>query len=75
MEHQRIVRLIMDLPFNGAFLFGPEFAETDAPQEWKFTDMEVLKKALAERLGNRPAQLLIKGSRAMRMERVMEIFS
>ena len=37
--------------------------------------MEVLKKALAERLGNRPAQLLIKGSRAMRMERVMEIFS
>ena len=74
-EHQRMVRLIQSLSFTDVFLFGPEFAETDAPQEWKFTDMEVLKKALAERLGNRPAQLMIKGSRAMRMERVMEIFS
>ena len=70
-----MVRLIQSLSFTDVFLFGPEFAETDAPQEWKFTDMEVLKKALAERLGKRPAQLLIKGSRAMRMEQVMEIFS
>ena len=74
-EHQRIVRLIMDLPFNGAFLFGPEFAATRAPESWKFTDIRKLEMALAEIIGNRPAQLLIKGSRAMRMERVMEIFS
>ena len=74
-EHQKIVRLIQSLPVAGVFLFGSEFAETDAPREWKFTDMELLKKALAEKLGERPAQLLIKGSRAMRMERVMDIFS
>ena len=70
-----MVRLIQSLPVTGVFLFGSEFAKTDAPEAWKFTDMELLKKTLAERLGDRPAQLLVKGSRAMRMERVMEIFA
>ena len=74
-EHQKMVRLIQSLPVTGVFLFGSEFAKTDAPEAWKFTDMELLKKGLAERLGDRPAQMLVKGSRAMRMERVMEIFA
>ncbi|MBP5614615.1 MAG: UDP-N-acetylmuramoyl-tripeptide--D-alanyl-D-alanine ligase, partial [Bacteroidales bacterium] len=74
-EHEKVVQLLQTLGFSMAFLYGAEFAGTSAPEGWKFDDFEKLKQALAAQLRNGPALLLVKGSRAMRMERVLEIFS
>ena len=74
-EHEKVVQLLQTLGFSMAFLYGAEFAGTSAPEGWKFDDFEKLKQALAAQLRNGPALMLVKGSRAMRMERVLEIFS
>lgn len=73
-EHQKIVEWIEDAHFMEVFLLGEEFAKTTAPESWKFKDMESLKQALRVNLDERPVLLLVKGSRGMRMERVLEIF-
>lgn len=74
-EHQKIVDLMEGEHFTDVFLLGDEFGKTDAPENWKFKDMESLKQALRTVLNGQPAFLLVKGSRGMRMERVLELFA
>jgi UDP-N-acetylmuramoyl-tripeptide--D-alanyl-D-alanine ligase len=70
-EHQQIVDLIRTLSFNYVFLFGNEFAKTNANSSWLYTDYEQLKIILKKNIPNN-ATILIKGSRSMKMERFLE---
>lgn len=75
-EHQKIVDMLedKDAHFTEVFLLGGEFSKTTAPENWKFADMESIEQALRAVLGEAPVFMLVKGSRGMRMERVLEIF-
>ncbi|MBO4402298.1 MAG: UDP-N-acetylmuramoyl-tripeptide--D-alanyl-D-alanine ligase [Bacteroidales bacterium] len=73
-EHQQMVDLIESLHFESVFLLGDEFGKTTAPDSWKFSTMEALKDALKSCLQHKNASVLVKGSRGMRMERVLEYF-
>lgn len=74
-EHQKIVDLLADEGFTEVLLLGDEFGKTGAPENWKCSDMESLKQKLEGMLDGTPAYLLVKGSRGMRMERVLENFA
>lgn len=72
-EHQRIVDLIRDLHFEHTFLLGEEFSKTNAPDDWKFPTLNELQIALNKLLSQSvSATLLIKGSRGMKMEQILE---
>ena len=71
-EHQSIVDLICTFSFNSVYLFGDEFAKTNADISWIYTDYEQLKTALKNTLPDN-ATILIKGSRSVKMERFLEI--
>jgi len=73
-EHQYIVDLIRTYSFDYVYLLGDEFAKTDANTSWLFQNYEQLKTTLEKSLPDKAA-ILIKGSRAMRMERVLEIIN
>ena len=73
-EHQQMVDLIESLHFESVFLLGDEFGKTTAPDSWKFSTMEALKDALKSCLQHKNTSVLVKGSRGMRMERVLEYF-
>lgn len=70
-EHARMVRLMEELGLKDVFLFGSEFAKAGAAV---FDSMDALKQALSARIAEcPPAYILIKGSRACRMEQVLEV--
>ncbi len=72
MEHQQIVDLIRELPFDYVYLFGNEFAKTNADASWLYNDYDRLKNLLKKELPDN-ATVLIKGSRSMRMERFLDV--
>ncbi len=74
-EHQKVVERISDLGFTEVFLLGDEFSKTRAPQAWKYSSMDDLKQSLLLQTAGRSVCILVKGSRGMRMERVLEMFS
>ncbi|MCL2131052.1 MAG: UDP-N-acetylmuramoyl-tripeptide--D-alanyl-D-alanine ligase [Lentimicrobiaceae bacterium] len=66
-EHQSIVDLIRTFSFDYVYLFGDEFAKTNADISWIYTDSEQLQTALKSTLPDN-VTVLIKGSRSMGME-------
>ena len=72
-EHQKIVDLLENTEINQAYVCGEIFFKTTVKQVEKFVDFESLKKALAENEFKHTA-FLVKGSRGMQMERVLNLF-
>jgi UDP-N-acetylmuramoyl-tripeptide--D-alanyl-D-alanine ligase len=69
-EHQHVVDLIRKYSFDCVYLFGKEFAKTNADVSWLYCNYEELSAVLKKTLP-RHTTLLIKGSRAMQMERFL----
>lgn len=70
-EHQATARLVEDINFDHAFLIGENFYKTETTLK-KYRSFEDLSEYLkAHPLG--PSQILIKGSRGMALERILEI--
>lgn len=70
-EHQSIVNLIEELNFDTVYLVGENFFGTKTPFK-KFKSFEDLKIHL-EQLPLEKGTLLIKGSRGMALERILDI--
>jgi UDP-N-acetylmuramoyl-tripeptide--D-alanyl-D-alanine ligase len=73
-EHQAIVNLLKINGCKNVYLFGSNFARTDAPKEWVYTEVDSLKDALRFGLGDH-AVVLLKGSRGMQMERFLDVLA
>ena len=71
-EHQFIVDLIQSFSFAKVFLFGSAFLKTTATPSWVYTDSQQLKNDLTQSLP-RGAVILVKGSRAMKMEQFLDV--
>jgi UDP-N-acetylmuramoyl-tripeptide--D-alanyl-D-alanine ligase len=69
-EHQHIVDLIRKYSFDNVYLLGDEFAKTNVDKSWLHTNCEQLAAVLKNTLPHN-VTLLIKGSRAMKMERFL----
>ena len=72
-EHQTIVEKIETLEFDRVYLCGKNFCQTKTSSEKteQFEDFEMLKKAIeTTRFSN--AHILVKGSRGMALERIVE---
>lgn len=69
-EHQQIARLALDLGIEEAWLVGENFYKVESPY-LKFRTFEDLKAHLQTRKPE-AGRLLIKGSRGMALERVLE---
>lgn len=70
-EHQRIADLALNLKFPRVFLVGENFAASNTPAT-QFKDFDALKAYLKENKIE-AGHLLIKGSRGMAMERILEL--
>jgi UDP-N-acetylmuramoyl-tripeptide--D-alanyl-D-alanine ligase len=72
-EHQEILKLIDNLSFNRVYLVGPVFTRLNTKRENTcFQDSELAKFWLDHhKIEN--ATILIKGSRGIRLERLVEI--
>lgn len=69
-EHQALVDLAQKSGFKQVLLCGPEFEHTQHPYRW-FPESETLKDYLIKNPVHQ-ALILIKGSRGLKMERVLE---
>ncbi len=70
-EHQATAQLVEDIDFDNAFLIGENFYKTDTSLK-KYRSFEDLSEYLKEH-PLAPSQILIKGSRGMALERILEI--
>lgn len=71
IEHQHIVDMLSTLTFNKVYLVGENFAKTTSNFE-TFSSFDEFKKVIE--LQNLPkSSILIKGSRGMAMERILEL--
>ncbi len=70
-EHQNIVDLIEQLNFKAFYLTGKNFSKTTSPHTLRFESFESLKEFLKQNPINN-AHILLKGSRGMALERVLE---
>lgn len=70
-EHEHIAALATSLGFDQVFLVGHHFAATHTTAR-TFTDIESLKNALSE-LDQSGQWVLIKGSRGMALERLLDV--
>lgn len=71
-EHQAIADLAAEMQFEEVFLIGGNFYKTVTPLK-KFESFEALSKHLIEKPLATKGTLLIKGSRGMALERVLEL--
>jgi UDP-N-acetylmuramoyl-tripeptide--D-alanyl-D-alanine ligase len=70
-EHQAIVNLIEKNKFTRVYLVGNEFALTDHLPYLSFSTIEEVSQHITkEKIEN--AVILIKGSRSMQMERIVD---
>ena len=72
IEHQAIADLAASLHLHNVFLIGENFYRTETALK-KFSDFETFAKHLAENSPSRDATLLIKGSRGMALERILDL--
>lgn len=72
-EHQKIAQLITDLGFEHVFLIGHRFAKTTILKAKKYESFEEFKKSFQKK-NFESKTILIKGSRGMALERVVELF-
>lgn len=70
-EHQNLIGLLQQLNFKNTILVGGDFANTQHPFLF-FEDVLAASGWLKENLPH-DAQLLIKGSRSMKMEKLLEV--
>ncbi|WP_299434398.1 UDP-N-acetylmuramoyl-tripeptide--D-alanyl-D-alanine ligase [uncultured Maribacter sp.] len=71
-EHQNIADLAQDLNFNSVFLIGENFNQTKTNLQ-KFNSFESLKLYLKENNLPKNSTILIKGSRGMALERILDL--
>ncbi|MDT7828167.1 UDP-N-acetylmuramoyl-tripeptide--D-alanyl-D-alanine ligase [Pricia sp. S334] len=72
IEHQAIVDFAASMQFQDVFLIGENFARTDSHLR-SFTAFEQLSEYLMKNPVPKNSNLLIKGSRGMALERILEI--
>jgi UDP-N-acetylmuramoyl-tripeptide--D-alanyl-D-alanine ligase len=70
-EHQHIALLAEELNFDNIILVGEHFSKTKTSKSLKFKDFEAFKKSF-KAVPN--STYLIKGSRGMALERVLDLF-
>jgi len=71
-EHQKIVELILEKGFKNVILFGIEFSKTMGHNFNCYTNVSDAKEILSkDSIVN--AEILIKGSRGMKMENLLEV--
>ncbi len=69
--HQEIIDYIAGLPAEGVFLYGPAFGACNTPDHFiKYDDFDQLKNDFMPLL-EKEAWILIKGSRGMKLERLL----
>jgi UDP-N-acetylmuramoyl-tripeptide--D-alanyl-D-alanine ligase len=71
-EHQAIADLASKLNINSVFFVGENFSQVAANNE-KFSDFESLKTHLEKNPLKKKSTLLIKGSRGMALERILDV--
>ena len=70
MEHQKMVDLLKELNFKNVFILGENFANVDSDYQSFPTVDDFLATQQASNIND--AYILIKGSRGMKMERIIE---
>ncbi|VAW22371.1 UDP-N-acetylmuramoyl-tripeptide--D-alanyl-D-alanine ligase [hydrothermal vent metagenome] len=73
MEHQKIVDLVTKYNFSKVYLIGKEFAKTNVKDILVYNNFEAFKTSSKDLNLNTPATILIKGSRGMALERILEL--
>ena len=73
-EHQEIVDLIEKFTFAKVFLYGGEFLKTTVDKSLVYTDIQRLQADLKHGFPHK-ATILIKGSRATKMEQFLDFIS
>ena len=73
-EHQNIVDFLAENPFGSVYLIGINFFKTSTPASHikQFETFDELKKTLAKE-NPKNATILIKGSRGMALERILDV--
>lgn len=72
IEHQKIADLLTKYNFSKVYLIGKEFATTKVKNILVYTTFEAFKTSTKNLKFNSPATILIKGSRGMELERILE---
>lgn len=73
-EHQHIVEVLAEYKLDNVYLIGENFYQTQGMQ-LKYRNFDEFKEAFPKALKDNKAKLyLIKGSRGMALERVLELF-
>ncbi|MCF6167968.1 UDP-N-acetylmuramoyl-tripeptide--D-alanyl-D-alanine ligase [Lutibacter sp.] len=72
MEHQKIVDLVTKYNFSKVYLIGKEFTSTKVKNILVYNNFEAFKNSTKDLNFNTPATILIKGSRGMALERILE---
>lgn len=71
-EHEKVVRMVKDNAIDQAYFFGDEYVKTSADPKDVYTDFDVMAQSIKQTL--KPySTILLKGSRSMKMERVLEV--
>lgn len=71
-EHQKLARLIQQLNFDSIILFGKEFCEIELYNSTYFESFSELKNYV-KRMNLKNTTVLIKGSRANKLEEIVDI--
>ena len=71
-EHEKIVQLVKDNHIEQCYFFGETYMNTSADKANVYTDFEHLAQAIKDTLKPN-STILLKGSRLMRMERVVDV--
>lgn len=72
-EHQKIAEIAQQLNFNKIYLIGERFHKINALNSLKFKSFEDFKESF-DKLSFSDKTILIKGSRGMVLERVLDLF-
>lgn len=72
-EHQKIANLAMSFNFSKLFLIGKAFSATNTKNALIFDSFESFKKTNLSKCINQ-STILIKGSRGMALERILDLF-
>lgn len=72
-EHTALGTAALSSGFETVYLVGKHFEATDLPAK-RFADYESLRKHLVAHPVEGPASILIKGSRGMALERILEVW-
>ena len=72
-EHQKIAEIATNSNFNEVYLIGKAFSTTNVKNAFIYDSFESFKNS-KEKLAFSNATILIKGSRGMALERILDLF-